>query len=104
MSIWKQESAQHKLEQKEHIGIEDEPRTPGKRKKKPCDWFVVYFRSHSYWFLNESDHPPVIGVWGEYRSEAIARAALGRTNRFYRQYICHRSVYELMKPLWKNKK
>lgn len=42
MSEWKRENAQHKLKQREQAGTEDEPRTPSK-KKKQCDWLIVYF-------------------------------------------------------------
>lgn len=110
-TTWKEDTIARKLARRRND--DDQPVGGHKNKTKPCDWLIVYVSVPNRAWLNEwlggykaNEVRPhgVIKIWGEYRSEGVAQRALerGQTGyRGYRSFYCHRSIYNLMLPYWR---
>lgn len=76
-------------------GIRDARGVSGKAKVKvQKDWLLVYFDT----WLQPDD--PRCSVWGEYKDEATARLVMDKS--IITLYVCHRDVYNKIKPYWRH--
>lgn len=101
MSEWKRDNVRRQQVQRGIVEL----RPSGHKNTTPrqCDWLIVTLsRRYSRSKRKLSEHA-YLSVLGEYRTEEIAVKARPTYTLFReRCYVCHRSVYNLMKPLWRD--
>jgi len=124
MSYWDRELPNYRDTKR---GVRPQPeRIPAKKKHLDRDWLIVRLGCKKAWLTEITGDteviwengrrlerrpkhwfdPPVMEKWSAHRTEQDALRELEKSRwmreRPHRYFICHRSVYERLRPYWKD--